>query len=270
MTKISAVIISLNEEKNIERCIRSLQRISDEIVVVDSFSTDKTESICKNLGVRFIQHPFSGYRDQKNYAVQQASYDIVLSLDSDEALSVELEESIQKVKENWLFDSYKFNRLNNYCGQWIYHSNWYPDRKIRLFDRRKGSWGGLNIHETVKMNPDATVGVLNGNLLHWSLASYEEHIDKANRFSTISAQEYFKLGRKSSIYKIFFNSGWRFFKAYFVKKGFLDGYNGFVISSFSAYTSFLKYLKLHQLHLNDRKKKQNNSNSSDKSTIVAS
>lgn len=270
MIRISAVIITLNEEKKIEQCIRSLQRVADEIVIVDSYSTDQTENICKKLGVRFIQNTFAGYRDQKNFATKQANFDIILSLDADEALSVELEQSILKVKDNWTFDAYKFNRLNNYCGQWIYHSNWYPDSKIRLFDRRKGEWGGLNIHETVKMHPGVTVGTLNGDLLHWSLSSYEEHIDKANRFSTISAQEYFKLGRKSSIFKIFFNSGWRFFKAYIIKLGFLDGYNGFVISSFSAYTSFLKYLKLHQLHLNERQKKGSGSKPNNKSTIVAS
>lgn len=270
MVQISAVIITYNEEKKIERCIRSLQRVADEIVIVDSYSTDQTEAICKKFGVRFIQNPFNGYRDQKNFATKQANFDIVLSLDADEALSVELEQSILEAKENWSFDAYKFKRLNNYCGQWIYHSNWYPDSKIRLFDRRKGEWGGLNIHETVRMNPGASVGTLGGNLLHWSLSTYEEHIDKANRFSTISAQEYFKMGRKSSIFKIFFNSGWRFFKAYIIKLGFLDGYNGFVISSFSAYTSFLKYLKLHQLYLNERQKKENNNKPNNKSTNVAS
>lgn len=257
MPKISAVIITLNEERNIERCLNSVLKVADEIVVVDSFSTDSTRSICEKFGARFIQNTFTGYRDQKNFAIEQASFDFILSLDADEALSPELEKSILEVKNNWTCDAYKFSRLNNYCGQWIYHSNWYPDRKIRLFDRRKGRWGGLNIHETVKMQPGSKICTLPGDLLHWSLHTYEEHIDKANRFSTISANEYYRMGVKSSIFKIIFNSSWRFFKAYFLKLGFLDGYNGFVISSLSAYTSFLKYIKLHQLYINDRKKRNN-------------
>ena len=252
MPKISAVIITYNEESTVERCIKSVQRVVDEVLVVDSFSTDRTQEICENLGVRFIQHEFNGYRDQKNFALQQATYDCILSLDADEALSEELKQSILAAKNNWDFDGYYSNRLNNYCGQWIYHSNWYPDRKIRLFDRRKGAWGGLNIHETVRMSKDAKVGYLSGDILHWSLASYEEHVDKANRFSTISAKEYHRIGKRSSILKIIVNSGWHFLKAYVLRLGFLDGYNGFVISALSAYTCFLKYVKLRRLILDDR------------------
>lgn len=265
MPEISAVIITFNEQDSIERCIQSVKSVADDVVVLDSFSTDSTEAICKRLGVKFIQHPFEGYREQKNLALQHAQFDHILSLDADEALSVELKNSILRVKQNWTFDAYQFNRFNNYCGQWIYHSNWYPDKKIRLFDRRKGEWGGLNIHETVKMNPDASIGYLKGDLLHWTLASYEEHMEKANRFSTISAREYYNHGKKSSIFKILFHSNWRFFRAYILRLGFLDGYNGFVLCSFSAYTSFLKYVKLRRLHLNDkngqdRKRKENEVN----------
>lgn len=252
MPKISAVIITYNEERNIERCIKSVLSVVDEVIVVDSFSTDRTEAICRNLGATFHQHTFEGYRDQKNYAVQLASFDYILSLDADEALSEELKQSILAAKNTWDFDGYYSNRLNNYCGQWIYHSNWYPDRKIRLFDRRKGAWGGLNIHETVRMSKDAKVGYLSGDILHWSLASYEEHVDKANRFSTISAKEYHRIGKRSSILKIIVNSGWHFLKAYVLRLGFLDGYNGFVISALSAYTCFLKYVKLRRLILADR------------------
>ncbi len=256
MPKISAVIITFNEQNLIERCIRSVMAIADDIVVIDSFSTDRTEEICKSLGVKFIQHPFEGYREQKNLAVQHAQFDYILSLDADEALSVELKDSILQVKENWKYDAYQFNRFNNYCGQWIYHSNWYPDKKIRLFDRRKGAWGGLNIHETVKMQKGASIGYLKGDLLHWTLTSYEEHMEKANRFSTIAAREYYNHGKKASIFKILFNTSWRFFRAYIIKLGFLDGYKGFVLCSFSAYTSFLKYIKLRQLHLNDKEEQK--------------
>ncbi|HPA68095.1 MAG TPA: glycosyltransferase [Tenuifilaceae bacterium] len=249
MTQISAVIIAYNEEDYIERCIKSVQGVADEVLVVDSFSTDKTGDICRQLGVRFIRHPFEGYREQKNYALQLATYDYILSLDADEALSEELRQSILNVKENWGADGYYFNRLNNYCGQWIHHTNWYPDRKLRLFDRKKGSWGGVNPHDRVVMQKGSKVHYLKGDMLHWVHSSYEAHIEKANKFSTIAAHEYFKLGKKSSIFGIFYHSSWCFFKAYVIRLGFLDGYNGFVVSSLTAYTRFLKYVKLRHLNL---------------------
>jgi glycosyltransferase involved in cell wall biosynthesis len=253
MVQISAVIITLNEEKKIEQCIRSLQRVADEIIVVDSFSIDSTESICKNLGVRFIQNVFTGYRDQKNFAVSQAAYDIVLSLDADEILSPELESSILNVKNNWTFDAYRVSRLNNYCGQWIYHSSWYPEWKVRLFDRKKCLWGGLNVHETIQINKGVRTGSLKGDLLHWSISNYHQHLDKINQFTSIAAKEYYRLGKRSKIFKILFNPSWKFFRAYILRLGFLDGFNGFVICSFSAYSSFLKYIKLRQLQINNKK-----------------
>ena len=258
MIKLSAVIITYNEEKKIERCISSLKSVADEIVVVDSFSTDKTEEICKQLGAKFYQHPFDGYIEQKNYALTCASNDYVLSLDADEALSVELKESILKVKNNWKYDGYYFNRFNNYCGQWIHHSNWYPDRKMRLFDRRKGKWGGTNPHDRYILEKGGTKKYLKGDILHWVLPTYDAHIDKANKFSTIAANEEFKKGRKASIFTILSHAMWRFFKSYFFKLGILDGYNGFVISSFSSYTVFLKYIKLRQLNLKEKNRRKKN------------
>ena len=177
MIKISAVIITLNEEKNIVRCIRSLERVVDEVVVVDSFSTDKTEELVNNLGARFIQHPFHGYRNQKNYAIQQAKNDYILSLDADEALSSELEESIIKIKNQDTKDAYKISRLNNYKGKWIYNTDWYPESSIRLFDRRKGLWTGDNVHERVGLLHGTSVGKLNGDILHWRYGSYEEQLE---------------------------------------------------------------------------------------------
>jgi len=258
MVKISVVIITYNEQDNIERCIQSVKSLADEIVVVDSFSTDNTEEICSNLGVKFYKHAFEGYREQKNYALKLAQSDYILSLDGDEALSEELCKSIQNVKNRWEYDAYYSNRLSNYCGQWIKHSNWYPDKKIRLFDRRKGRWGGYNLHETVQMDKDAIVSFLNGDILHWVHKTYDEHIEKANQFSTIGAIEYYNAGRKSIFFSAPYHMIWRFFKAYFLRKGFLDGFNGFVICSISAFTSFLKYVKLRQLILNERNKQKRN------------
>lgn len=256
MIKISAVIITFNEENKIERCIRSLRSVADEIIIVDSFSTDKTEEICLKLGATVFKHKFEGYIEQKNFALTCAKNDYIISLDADEALSEELKQSILEVKNNWKYDGYFFNRFNNYCGQWIYHSNWYPDRKLRLFDRRKGKWGGTNPHDEFIMEPGSKKMYLKGDILHWVLATYDAHIDKANKFSTIAANEAFKQGKKASIFTILSHAAWRFFKSYFLRLGILDGYNGFVISTFSAYTVFLKYIKLRQLYLNDKKQKK--------------
>lgn len=248
MSAISAVIISFNEEANIERCIKSLKNVVDEILVVDSNSTDKTVEISKRLGARVIIHDFEGYKEQKNYATRMATNNYILSLDADEALSKQLESSILAIKSNLVYDGYTINRLNHYCGSWIMHSNWYPDKKLRLFNREKGEWKGINPHDKYMLNSGSRIKHLKGDLLHWVIDSYEQHIEKANRFSSIAAFEYFKLGKKTTTLKMITHMVWRFFKAYILKRGFLDGYNGFAISSLSAYTSFLKYLKLRQLN----------------------
>ena len=157
MPKISAVIITFNEEKYIEKCISSLEEIADEIIVVDSFSTDRTEDICGKFNVRFSKHKFDGYVEQKNYAMSLASYPYILSLDADEALSDELKKSILGIKDNLKYDGYIFNRLNNYCGKWIKHSRWYPDKHLRLFNSAKGKWTGPNPHDKFKLDPGSKV-----------------------------------------------------------------------------------------------------------------
>jgi glycosyltransferase involved in cell wall biosynthesis len=269
MHPISGIIITYNEEENIERCVRSMQTVADEIIVVDSLSTDRTREICEGLGVRFYEQAFMGYKEQKNFALQFASHDYVLSVDADEAISVSLMNSILEARKQLRYDAYSFNRLNNYCGQWILHSNWYPDKKIRLFNKHKAHWGGVNPHDKVVLQEGATVKHLSGDLLHWVLDSYDEHIDKANRFSSIAAMEQFRMGKRSSVAKIIINSGWRFIKAYFLKRGFMDGFNGFAISCFSAYTSFLKYMKLRKLHLDGKANGGSHPSPKNKNTQVA-
>jgi len=255
--KLSAAVITFNEEENIERCLKSLVDVSDEIVIVDSFSTDRTEELCKKYGAKFYQHEFMGYKEQKSFALEMASNDYIISLDADEALSEEMKQSVLKAKANWKHDGHSFNRLNNYCGQWIFHSNWYPDRKVRLFDRRKGFWGGVNPHDKFTMDRSASTKHLKGDLLHWVIDSYEDHIQRANNFSSIAAQEYFKMGKTTNPVSMSLRFMWHFFKGYVLRGGFRDGYNGFVICAVSAHESFLKYLKLRQLNLDANRVKLN-------------
>ncbi len=253
MLKISAVIISYNEEKYIGKCLDSLHRVADEIVVVDSYSQDKTKEICKTHEVKFIEHEFEGYKEQKNWAMAQAENNIVLSLDADEYLSEKLEKSIQNVKNSWEGDAYSFNRLNNYYGKWIKHSGVYPDRKLRLFDRRKGKWGGVNPHDRFILNSESTHKLLAGDLLHFVQDSIEDHLNKIRIFSTINALEYHKMRKKSSLLKILIHPSWRFFKSYFLNLGFLDGYYGFKVCSINAYLSYLKHIKIRKLNIEKKK-----------------
>jgi glycosyltransferase involved in cell wall biosynthesis len=249
MSKVSAVIITFNEEKYIEECIRSVEVIADEIVVVDSFSTDRTPEICRSLGVRYVEHHFNGYRDQKNFALTQASYDYVLSLDADEVLSPKLERSILAIKKDFRYDGYKFVRLNRYSSRLNYRSTLFPERKLRLFNKAKAHWGGYNIHEIVILDNPQSVKRLKGNLLHSQFSSYEERIEKMNRYSTLLANEYFKQGIKASVKKVLFNPIWRFFHSFFIRGEFTYGYDGFVMSKLLAATCFLKYVKLRNLEI---------------------
>ncbi|MDZ7743024.1 MAG: glycosyltransferase family 2 protein [Bacteroidota bacterium] len=254
MIKLAVVIITFNEEKNIARCLESVKDIADEIVVVDSFSTDKTREICRQYDVRFFENHFAGYIEQKNYADSLASYDHILSLDADEALSEELKQSVRKAKENWQFDAWSMNRLTNYCGTWIKHSGWYPDRKIRLFDRRKASWAGKRIHERLKLEQDAKTAFLSGDLLHYSFYSIEQHSMQINKFSSIKAEVMFEEGKHSNMCKIICHPFFTFFQGYFFKLGFLDGLHGYLICKNSAYSTFLKYSKLYKLQQNAKNK----------------
>ncbi|MCC5927932.1 MAG: glycosyltransferase family 2 protein [Cyclobacteriaceae bacterium] len=251
MPKISAVIISYNEEKYIGQCIDSLKPVADEILVVDSLSTDRTKEICLSKGARVIDQPFLGYKEQKNFAMGHATYDYILSLDADEALSEQLSASIQQVKDNWKYDAYRFNRLNNYCGKWIKNTDMYPETKTRLFNRKKGHWGGVNPHDSFKPNSNS-IGFLEGDLLHWLYDSVAEHEEKINKFSSISAQEYSSMGIRSSIAKIWIKSTWRFFHSYILKTGFLEGTTGYIISKNLAHGTFLKYAKLHEMNRNQK------------------
>lgn len=258
MIKLSVIIITFNEENNIGLCLDSVLEIADEILVVDSQSTDRTKEICISKGARVMQHPFNNFVEQKNFATQHAKYDHVFSIDADEYVSEELKNSILEIKQNWKYDAYEMKRLNNYCGQWIKHCGWYPGWKPRIFDRKKGKWDGILVHETLKMNPGTTMGKLKGDLLHNAYRSISDHFHKTNRYTDLTAQEAFSKGKKSNLMKIWISPKIRFIRDYIFKAGFLDGYYGYVICRISALASFLKYSKLLQMNRDQKLKKLNN------------
>ncbi len=253
MASLSAVIITLNEEKNIGRCLVSLRDVADEIIVVDSFSSDRTKIICKEYGAVFIEKEWKGYIWQKNFANEFATNEWILSVDADEALSDSLKHSILKVKDQADHDAYTLNRITNYCGQWIKHCGWYPDTKLRLFKKSKGKWAGYKIHEYIEMQEGSSEGHLDGDLLHYSYYSISDHMRQANHFSNIAAEALYDNKKKAGIIKLFFAPIFRFIRDYFFKLGFMDGFYGFVICQISAHAVFLKYIKLRQYYRDGKK-----------------
>ncbi len=241
MRKLTAVIITLNEARNIKRCVESLHGVADEVVVVDSYSTDATPSICKGMGIQFHQREWKGYSLQKNYGNGLASNDWILSIDADEALSEELKTSILEIKSKGDHYNYSFNRLTNYCGQWIKHSGWYPDTKVRMFNRVEDDWQG-KVHEKLTVDTK-TVKKLKGDLLHYSYYAVSEHVLQTDKFSTLAAIELQEKGAKPSIFKMLFNPWLKFNRFYFLKFGFLDGISGLNIAIMAAYGTYLKYMK---------------------------
>jgi glycosyltransferase involved in cell wall biosynthesis len=251
MPLLSVVIITLNEEDQIGRCIDSVLGLADEVVVLDSFSTDQTEAICRQKGVVFRQYKFDGYIEQKNRALALASYDFVLSLDADEALSDDLRKSIASVKDNPGAEGFAMNRLTNYCGKWIRHCGWYPDIKLRLVDRRKAKWVGINPHDELIITGGNKLH-LEGDILHYSYHSIHGHVIQANKFTDISAKAMFEKGIKAQLWKLLIKPAVMFLKSYLLKAGFLDGYYGYVICRISANATFLKYAKLRHYWINKK------------------
>jgi glycosyltransferase involved in cell wall biosynthesis len=246
--RISAVIITFNEERDIRRCLASLKDIVDEIVVIDSFSTDQTQQICLEYDVKFMTHTFEGYIEQKNFAMQQTSYNYVLSLDADECLDDNLRNELIKLRPILhLHSHYSFNRLNNYCGKWIKHCGWYPDRKIRLWDKTKGKWGGFNPHDTVVMTDKSKAKHVVGNILHYTYYTIDEHLLQNERFAKISAKAYFDRGKRTNLPLIYIKPIVKFLVDYFFRFGFLDGYFGFKICTITAKGKFIKYRELYRL-----------------------
>jgi len=246
---LSVVIITFNEEKNISRCIDSVYDIADEIVILDSGSTDKTEEIARSYEkVKFYTHPFDGHIQQKNRAKDLATYDWVLSLDADEALDNTLQKNIQNIKGKWDKQGYYMNRLTNYCGHWVRYSNWYPDKKLRLWNRHKGEWRGINPHDKFEMfEGDKVTGHLKGNILHYSYYTLEDHYKQVEYFTNIAAKAYLEKDIKGHWWNLIINPVAKFVDHYLLHLGFLDGQAGWNIARISAYATYLKYKKLLEL-----------------------
>ncbi|MGA1543425.1 MAG: glycosyltransferase family 2 protein [Saprospiraceae bacterium] len=229
--QISAVVITFNEEKRIETCLRSLMSVADEIVVVDSYSTDQTKRICEDYGVRFIEHPFSGYIEQKNFAARQAKYNYILSLDADEVLSDSLQYSIAGVKKKWIGQGYTFKRLNRIADKWIHFGNWSPDIKLRLWQKGAGTWGGTDPHDRFEFyHPRPKPILLKGHLLHYSYESVTAFKRKNREFAEIAAEAMFRKGVRVKWWKRYGSGFFRWFKGYILKLGFLDGKMGWMIA----------------------------------------
>lgn len=254
MQALSVVIITYNEEKNIGRCLRSVSAVADEIIVVDSFSDDETVNIALAAGAIVKQSRFDGYINQKNKAINMAGHNLVLLLDADEALSEALVDSISQAKKDRSLKAYTMNRCGIFCGKFIRHGLWYPDRKLRLFDKRFGKCGGLNPHDRIMLDRECPTKHLNGDLLHYTYDSIEEYLIRNEAVSTIAAQSLFEAGIKKPWTKVVFSPLWAFFNGYILRFGFLEGYYGLVIAIHTANQSFCKYQKLRRMYREEFKK----------------
>ena len=246
--KLSAVIITKNEERNIRRCLESLQDIADEIVVVDSFSTDATGQICAEYGVKFVQKQWAGYSQQKNWANKLAANDWIFSIDADEAISAELKNAVLEIKKQNITEDnvFSMNRLTNYCGKWIAHCGWYPDSKIRIWNRHVGEWQG-EIHETISFSTKTKELHLNGDLLHYSFASPKDFENQMFKFAEMRGHDYFQKGKKYANFYIIFSPIFSFIQRYCFQLGFLDGAEGLHICYIAAKATKLKYKTLKKL-----------------------
>jgi len=250
MARISAVILTLNEERNIGRCLRSLEGVVEEVIVIDAFSKDKTEEICATHNVRFIQREWAGYSAARNFGIQQANYSYIFFVDADEALSEELRLHLLSIKGQ-LEGGYAVNRLTNYCGQWIRYGGWYPDRKLRLVPKGKANWDeNVHVHEPLVLEKGTPMKVLKGDLLHYTCYTVSEHIERVHCYSSLGAKQWFEKGKKAYGYKLLFSPMMKFLKMYVLKRGFLDGYYGYIIARISAQAVFFRYAKLRELWAN--------------------
>jgi glycosyltransferase involved in cell wall biosynthesis len=250
---LSVVIITFNEEKNIGRCIDSVLLCADEIIVLDSYSSDDTLAIARSKGAVIHQSGFDGYISQKNKAINLASYDRVLLLDADEAISKELSDIIISLKYDFSFHAFSMNRCNYFCGSFIKRGLWYPDRKLRLFDRRIAKCGGMNPHDKIVLTQPLPVKHLKADILHYTYDTLEEYLKRNEEVSTIAARSMYEAGIHKPWTKNVFSPLWAFVNGYLLRFGFLDGRKGFIIAYYTAQQSLSKYQKLRRLYREELK-----------------
>lgn len=240
-TPVTLCVITLNEEDRIADCLDSAG-VTERKLVVDSGSTDGTRRIAGDRGAVVVLHEFAGHVEQKNHAVSQADTDWVLCLDADERLSEELALEIREaLRREDLPSAFSMPRRNHYLGRWIRRGGWYPDRKVRLFDRRRARWGGVNPHDHVEVN--GTVQPLKGDILHYSYRSMSDHLRQIDLFTSIAAKEAHARGRKPGLLRLLFRPLWKFIRMYILKAGFLDGRAGLIVAVLGSYYVFLKNAK---------------------------
>jgi glycosyltransferase involved in cell wall biosynthesis len=245
MNRLSACLITLNEEHNLRRSLLSLRGIADEIVIVDSGSTDGTEGVAREYGAAFHFRKWTNYAEQKNYAASLAQMDWILSVDADEELSSALQTAIADWKKRSpQFEVYEVARKTWYLGDWIKYSGWYPDFKKRLYRKAIAQFAG-SLHETLQFS--GRCGRLAGDLLHYTVHDFAEHQANVERYSTLAAQQMFEAGKKHWRAALWLATPWSFFQNFILRAGFLDGYRGALISRMAARTVRLKYRKLGHL-----------------------
>ena len=247
-TRISACVIAQDEADRIGACLESLA-FCDEIVVIDSGSTDGTQAICREHGARVIEADWPGWVAQKNRAVEAAQHDWILSLDADERVDGALREALERLRADGLDAegrprAFEVTRKVIYLGRWIRHGGWYPEWRVRLFDRRHARWGGVDPHDRVEVDGRPVARIEEGNLEHYTYRSMEDHLRQMIRFSDAASEELYRQGRRRALASMVFRPPWRFFRMYVLRAGFLDGAAGFVVAVLGSYACFLKYARL--------------------------
>ncbi len=244
---LSVVVMTRNEVANIRRCLESVAGLAKEICILDSHSTDATVDIAKTYGARIELHPFVDFVSQRRRLLDMAHTDWVLMLDADEVISPELRSSIQQVLQHPTADGYSCNRRNRIGDRWIRHGSWYPDQKIRLFDKRKFNVEGIGVHEMIVPRESVRIEHLAGDLLHYADEDIHARFEKVQEYSLKAAQGLYAAGRKARLWRMLIKPGLRFFWTYVVRRGFLDGYYGYIIARSEAMYVWLREVKLWEM-----------------------